>query len=465
MSRNLSHYLLILAGVPLLSAMCVAPTSAQQQEWEKSSPYYEDDAWYDISEWLDGNDYNPTDEIAGRWDDEVHDSVVTETDYDDDTYDYDNAYGYNDVDADDDWFYDYYDYDYGYDDGLLDDDYYSYSSRYYDYDDDGFYDAYSSYADTDSDGVYEDYDYYSFNTDFDLDSESATASTDSQSNPSQSAGSANSDSDQRQQAGSQQKDLSSKRLSVTGTIERTKQVKVPKGPVRLVVEVKAENNQNLLVDLGPANQFGTQSSANQQGNRNSQSAGQNANQQAGSNEQGTSNQQATNQQAASGRQAASNQQASSSQQQSSGRNAASQGLQVLKQGEKIVAHGPAVKVGDKKLILAQTVKIGNQDQREILRTGNTVSGTISKMKTAEVRGMNHQLAIVDLDSGKQALVDLGRKENLPTDLAEGVQIQVTGIPTKINNRLVFIANSISKDGDKTQIHRMTASAAKQAATR
>jgi hypothetical protein len=44
------------------------------------APYYEDDAWFDISEWLDGNDYNPTDEIAGKWDDETYDWSAVESD-------------------------------------------------------------------------------------------------------------------------------------------------------------------------------------------------------------------------------------------------------------------------------------------------------------------------------------------------------------------------------------------------
>jgi len=46
----------------------------------------EDDAWYDISEWFDGNDYNPTDEAIGRWDDEIfsYEDARTSSDSDND---------------------------------------------------------------------------------------------------------------------------------------------------------------------------------------------------------------------------------------------------------------------------------------------------------------------------------------------------------------------------------------------
>ncbi|MCA9171482.1 MAG: hypothetical protein KDB23_27625, partial [Planctomycetales bacterium] len=110
----------------------------------KNSPYYEDDAWYDVSEWFDGNDYNPTDEAIGRWDDETYDraDALTSSDTDNDIDWNASRYGYYDNDklSDNKWFYDYYDY------GNLD---------YSDYDDDGYWDYTANYYDYDNDGVYD----------------------------------------------------------------------------------------------------------------------------------------------------------------------------------------------------------------------------------------------------------------------------------------------------------------------
>ena len=128
-------------------------------EWEKSNPYYEDDAWYDISEWFDGNDYNPTDEVFGRWDDETYDVA------DDKGQDLDNDvwYGYNTAADNDNWFYDYYDPGYYDSWSSRNSGKFDYVSRYYDYDNDGSYDALVSYSDSDSDGDYDRYSYYYFN--------------------------------------------------------------------------------------------------------------------------------------------------------------------------------------------------------------------------------------------------------------------------------------------------------------
>lgn len=398
-----------------LLSCCIAPAA---DDWAQSTPFYEEDAWYDVSEWLDGNDYNPTDEVFGRWDDEYYGSSPVSTDQDNDIgADPNESYGFNDADADDDWFYDYYDYTETYLDEANDGTY-GYKYEYYDYDNDGFADAYASWTDADGDGIYEDYDSYrfgDFTASVELNAPHSTNSSDSQTasssnttekdNQSQQTA-ANDNSPENKQ---QKSDLSSKRLSVTGTVERTKRVNVPHGPQRLIAEVKGDNDKMFLVDLGPSNQFG---------------------------------------------QAKKDQQSQAEQSDATSANA-----EVVTKGEKIVAHGPAIKVGDKQLIVARKVKIGNADERSILRAGRTISGKINKMKTAKVRGLRHQLVIIDLESGKQALVDLGRKENLPTDLKEGSSIEVTGVPTKIQDRFVLIANSITKGGDRTDIERMTASAA------
>lgn len=187
-------------------------------EFGANTPFYEDDAWYDVSEWFDGNDYNPTDEAIGRWDDEVFTFAANATSSDNDNFLNWGDYGY-DTDDESDWFYDYYDDGFGTWDG-------TYYSTYYDTDDDGLYDAYSTYSDGDSDGFYEDFNYYAF----DSQSENQDRS--------------------KQQAMDQQKQMKSTEINVAGNVEDTKMVRV-RDRIHLVAKVNGPDGQPMMIDLGP----------------------------------------------------------------------------------------------------------------------------------------------------------------------------------------------------------------------
>lgn len=240
-----------------LFATLIGDKSSLADEWETNTWRYEDDAWYDISEWFDGNDYNPTDEIAGKWDDEIYNPSVNDDDqdndwntYDDDSYyggyDYDYGYHYDHADNEydygghydygtkwsygyddrydaDDWFYDYWDEGYAYYSDWDSDGIYDYSYVYYDYDGDGFYDAYYTNYDWDSDGYYDDSYYYSFS---DV-------------------------SNQNKQQSDQQQSTQSKQRRVQGKVISTKKVSV-RDTKHLVVRLKKDDGNRCLIDLGPA---------------------------------------------------------------------------------------------------------------------------------------------------------------------------------------------------------------------
>jgi len=222
---------IVTAATPL--AMGATSTAQADEEWEENTILYEDDAWYDVSEWFDGNDYNPTDEAIGRWDNETYDvdEALTSSDVDNDIDWSDADFGFY-ADNDDDWFYDYYDYDYT-DYGDYDgNESYEYYSRYYDFDNDGVYDAFASYTDSDGDGYYEDMDYYSF-----------------------SGGDAEENQRQREEAEKDQKSASSKMLTVNGSIETAKKVRTP-ASTNLVVQLEqADGEETMLADLGPIDAY------------------------------------------------------------------------------------------------------------------------------------------------------------------------------------------------------------------
>ncbi|HEV2293885.1 MAG TPA: hypothetical protein VGR35_08505 [Tepidisphaeraceae bacterium] len=208
--RNVTRLFCCAALTVGLGAFGFAPR-VHAAEFVEGTPYYEDDGLLDITEWFDGNDYNPTDEAWWRWDDETYQA---REDVSGDT-DSDGWYGYSARD-DNDWYYDYYDpTPYTYND-FDNNEQYDFSSRYYDYDNDGIYDAYASYADWDGDGMYEDFDYYSF-TDLGTDK-------------------------QKQQAKSQVS-KESRQQTVSGQIQKTKLVKVRGGKQHIVVAIQPQQQQ------------------------------------------------------------------------------------------------------------------------------------------------------------------------------------------------------------------------------
>ena len=222
--RNLKRRL---CGAALIVGLGTVGSGARLHAAEvgDGTPYYEDDGWLDVTEWFDGNDYNPTDEAWWRWDDETYEA---REDVSGDT-DSDGWYGYTTRD-DDDWYYDYYDpspytyYDHD------DNDLYDYGSRYYDYNNDGIYDAYALYSDWDGDGLYEDYNYYPF-------TDTGT--------------------DQQRKQGQKQVARESRQQSVTGQIQKTKLVKVRGGKQHVVVAIQPQQQQGqkdqvLIADLGNA---------------------------------------------------------------------------------------------------------------------------------------------------------------------------------------------------------------------
>ena len=350
---------IVTAATPL--AMGATPTVHADEEWEENTILYEDDAWYDVSEWFDGNDYNPTDEAIGRWDNETYDvdEALTSNDVDNDIDWSDADFGFY-AGNDGDWFYDYYDYDYtdygDYDGNEL----YEYYSRYYDFDNDGVYDAFASYTDSDGDGYYEDMDYYSF-----------------------SGGNAEDNQRQREQAEQDQKSVRSEMLKVNGSIETAKKVQTP-GSTNLVVQLnQADSEGTVAVDLGPIDAYDP----------------------------------------------------------------------LPRLGQSVTVMGSKFKTGEKSILVAQKVKHDDQT-KEGERSGRKFTGTVQKLMALEIRGTSHQFAKIQTDDGKSLLVDMGPAENLEAELSEGDQVSVTGPAVEFRDRLMLVANQITKNDSTESIDRL-----------
>jgi|GEM_PF-1431090 len=240
MTIRLPNPLTPLCLIAAALATAAAPAIAQDKEFGDRTPYYEDDALLDVTEWFDGNDYNPTDEAWWRWDDETYDrNEDVSGDRDAGT-----GYGYTTRD-DNDWYYDYYDptaYSWTTEpqNGL-----YASGTRYFDLDNDGTYDAMSTFYDRNADGTYENYQFYSF-TDA-----QATANQPKSNQPKTS---------QPQALVKQDDARASRERSVTGTIDKVKTVKVRGGTEHLVAAVTPRDQQDqsakpTMIDLGAADKF------------------------------------------------------------------------------------------------------------------------------------------------------------------------------------------------------------------
>lgn len=242
--------LLITAGAA--AAMFASPAAAQvEEEVTDRGVYYEDDAWYDISEWFDGNDYNPTDETWWRWDNETYERAHdTGGDSDNDRW-----FGFDDdSEDDDDWFYDYYDdgnqsYDDRNNDGV-----YEYTYWYWDRDRDGAYDSsYSSY-DRDGDGRFDNTDYYDFgnenrqnqNRQDRQDRDNRSTDRDADNNYNDNAW----HNDSHRENIQKMSPASSKAFHVQGEVSNVKKVNV-RGTQHYVVKVDRNDGDAVIVDLGP----------------------------------------------------------------------------------------------------------------------------------------------------------------------------------------------------------------------
>ncbi|PAY18676.1 hypothetical protein CKO51_15220 [Rhodopirellula sp. SM50] len=234
-SRSRRRWVLAAALGAMIPIAGQIPTIQADEPFGHHTQYYEDDAWWDVSEWFDGNDYNPTDEAIGRWDDELYDTpdALTSTDRDNDTAPLRFDFGFfSDSNDDDNWFFDYYDSGYS-DHGDYDNDgYYDYFATYYDYDADGVMDSVAEYADKDRDGVYEFHNFVAFsNSNSQQDRESEARSRD------------------------EQKTHSSRVVERQGSIQLVKKVKTPRGKNLVVAIGEGNQGDRLLVDLGRADQF------------------------------------------------------------------------------------------------------------------------------------------------------------------------------------------------------------------
>ncbi|MDV6029888.1 MAG: hypothetical protein F9B45_07225 [Phycisphaera sp. RhM] len=194
----------------------------QLQRQVNQAEYYSQQTWQQLSPWIEQNRVAP----LARTADAVRDTVRETADAL--TARRDGQFGYRDRDPGNAWFYDYYTYTptyYTYDA----DDRYSAAIRYFDNDGDGVYDSRANFTDSDNDGRYDEYQRYDFYTQTEaaVDADVKSDSDDFFAGPED-----------------------ARRYTATGEIVATKKATV-NGSENLVVQIKRNEDQTLVADLGP----------------------------------------------------------------------------------------------------------------------------------------------------------------------------------------------------------------------
>jgi len=206
---------LSVTAAPVLMAIMAMQVHAVDPENVGSR--VEDDAWYDVTEWFDGNDYNPTGEAIGRWDNETFDyrdkQTSTDSDNDNELVSAEEIYGKDYDDGHSTW-----------SDNDKDGNYET-MTRYHDTDGDRLNDSYATYRDENKDGMYENYVF----TELGNTPKNAVHSS--------------------KVAQSTQKGLSGKSHQVTGTVAETKIVQRDHA-VSLLVKVDDTDGKVNWVDFG-----------------------------------------------------------------------------------------------------------------------------------------------------------------------------------------------------------------------
>lgn len=126
----------------------------------------------------------------------------------------------------------------------------------------------------------------------------------------------------------------------------------------------------------------------------------------------------------------------------------------LTKGDKIACAGPACKVGEKRVVMADWVKLQSSDQKmKVNRDATSLNGKVADTKKANIRGEERMMVILKTDAGKKCLCDLGPADELDANFEQGDQLKVNGVPAKAGDRKVVLARSVTIHGDKTKIDR------------
>ncbi|MEO8268796.1 MAG: hypothetical protein ABI557_03685 [Aureliella sp.] len=118
-------------------------------------------------------------------------------------------------------------------------------------------------------------------------------------------------------------------------------------------------------------------------------------------------------------------------------------------GTQIVANGALQQVGDKQVLIADTVQIGDGKPLGIDRNfGQNYTGEIVDIKTVQTDRAEYYMAVVNID-GEPQLVDLGPTTSYKVALKPSSKITIRGVPVRTRDHRVILAQQIELGKDNT----------------
>ncbi len=124
----------------------------------------------------------------------------------------------------------------------------------------------------------------------------------------------------------------------------------------------------------------------------------------------------------------------------------------LQVNDSLTATGPVERVGDKRILIAETIKVGDTKETPITRAAPKMEGQVVDVTTTEVKGKPHTLAVIESQSKRQ-LVDLGPSSNLKVKVEPQTQIVVQGVPVQVRNHSIVQAERVTIGGQDITIRR------------
>lgn len=122
-------------------------------------------------------------------------------------------------------------------------------------------------------------------------------------------------------------------------------------------------------------------------------------------------------------------------------------------GKAITAIGAVEQVGERRLLVADRVRLGSGQTIEIDRThGLTLTGSIVDVKETRIGTTTNYMAVVNVD-GERQLVDLGPVNSYKVKLQPSTEVVIHGLPVRSRDHRVIMANRVRLGSEVIEVNR------------
>ena len=125
-------------------------------------------------------------------------------------------------------------------------------------------------------------------------------------------------------------------------------------------------------------------------------------------------------------------------------------------GQKISAIGAIEKIGEKEVLVAESVQLGDGETIEVSQgMGLTLTGDIIDVKNTKIGEQDHYFAVVNVDGVRQ-LIDLGPTTTYKVQPKPSTKITVHGVPVRAQNHRLIMAERVQVGEEIFRIERTQA---------